>query len=175
MKQIIKLSIITLIGVFLFTGCGTKFNAIGKIQGKNETRIAAYSSFHAFTKAGIYNNSMHAVMQQAAEHTLASDKKFFAIVSPAPLSNTNGVLINNMDEMVNKCNVGILTLPFTGSPCRIHNPGNQGAWAWIRIAMFDKEQNDFLVYNANNIISYLKKENQFDTDLPKSQYRTLIR
>lgn len=108
-----------------------------------------------------YNNSTYATLQAAAESTIIKGNKYFTIISPEEISNKNGSLMNTADEFMEKCDTTIADIfTFKWGKCGLHKKnrfvGN------MAIHMFKKAPSNVLVYNAQEIVDYLKTKEKYD-------------
>ncbi len=159
---------VVLVMIF-FYGCAKNNNIVLKnVDHKDVYFIEAYSNKFSYGMTHKkYENSTYAVMQQAALFTKFMKKKYFAIRSPKEVSNIYGSLMNTPAEFFEKCAVGVSgSLTKILDPCKIHHEPGNGWYAWIEIELYDDKQHDFLVYNANEVISYLKSFDLYDMDPP---------
>ena len=107
-----------------------------------------------------HNNVLAATIQAAAETTLIKGKKYFAILSPSQMSNSNGVLINTPQEYFKKCEVSLTDiLTFQSKGCNLIPRRNNGI---MTIKIFDEKPNDILVYDAKEVVKYLKDNDKYD-------------
>lgn len=168
LKTTIALGIISI----LFTGCGVKHStATGPVlcskisEDCDGLLVAGVSSFSSYGfKFKIYNNSTVATIQAAADATLLRGKKYFAITRPSKIANTDGILINTAEEFIDECSYRILNY----DPCGIHKTSGMRT-GFIDINTYSKQQDDVITYSAEDVIRYLKKNDQYDVEakLPK--------
>ncbi|RXJ79042.1 hypothetical protein [Arcobacter sp. F2176] len=185
-----KLSLIAILpifAIFMLTGCGSAHSNGISIPNTNEycmknkyidksacetivnsnvediylidgiSKLSAYGFKHKS-----HNNVLAATIQAAAETTLLKDKKYFAILSPAAMSNLNGVLINTPEEYFKKCEITMGdVLTFQTNKCGLIPRNNNGI---MTIKVFSERPHDILVYDANEVIKYLKTNGKYDED-----------
>ena len=179
MKKVV-LGLITVGAVFMFSGCSGKsfaFNVAGtnqkfckKIKVKNDVcqnfqendylvqGVSSFSGYGFVHKK--YNNQTYALLQAAADLTISLNKRYFAIVAPDAVSNTQGIMINTPKEFIDKCSTNIAkVLIFQKDPCYLH-PKGIGTRMVIRV--YDKQPKDVLTYDAYEIIKYLKTNKMYD-------------
>jgi hypothetical protein len=113
------------------------------------------------THIGI-NNSAKAVLQVAAKGTIDAGKSYFAISYPSVISNVDGAMINTAKEFLEKCEINLLNITYDKSPCKIMRNSRESL---MMIRMYDERPNDFLTYDAQEVMDYLTStENLQETD-----------
>lgn len=130
MLNISKLSFLLIISfsfALLLTGCGGKQLVTGAYSKQDaisdDFSIVAKAPDRGFmtSKATYLNETIAYTLQVAADQTLAKGYTYFAIVKPAEISNTDGIMVNTSKEYLDKCatnNVlkGVFVLH---NPCKI--------------------------------------------------------
>ena len=153
----------------LFGGCSTRYNRVQPHNTiENDFLVVAGSgrSAYGFIHKN-YQNSTYGIIQQAANFALLRDKQYFAISSPSSVSNTNGSLVNTAQGFIKQCGASIGEV-FSGGldNCKIHG-SSRGHEAFLTIKIFNEQQNDFLVYDAKEVVAYLKNNDLYDDDAPE--------
>ncbi len=163
-KTILKTGLTLALIISVFTGCSTHYNyAVPSVKNNNTYLIVARSerSAYGFTHLN-YVNSTYAVLQQASNFAISKNKKYFTIIAPKTVSSLDGSLINTAKGFIEKCSANTGDV-FVGGldKCGIHgkSAGHEGI---IQIKLFDEEQDKVLVYNAKNVIEYLKDNDMYD-------------
>ncbi|WP_419768867.1 hypothetical protein [Arcobacter sp.] len=191
MKKINKLLVISsVLTVLLFTGC-SNYENIG-IQVKQTEHyckkmadfidsescpyiisakkdsiylVQAWSNLsnYGFVHKGL-NNSVAAAMQAAAQTTFLTKNKYFAIISPIGISNARGILMNTPEEFFEECTTSIGdVLILQSHTCDIiRKPKRSGV---LTIQVFKEKPHDILIYDANDVIKYLKENGYYDDDI----------
>lgn len=152
--------------VVLFTGCASKPKVTysndkelhAQIQIRNGTGYPSWAS----NESEAFRNAL----QAAARATLNKEYKYFAIIAPQSISNVDGSIKNTAKEVIEFCTPGsMMALNFAGGT-GLHKCGTYNTNAKIAIALFNEEQNDFVVYNAQEVVDYYHAEDIYDdTDI----------
>ena len=134
-----------------------------KLQNGEYVYVRAKGNWSALSmKHG--NNYIRAALQKSAEDTISLNKQYFAIVKPNIISNTNGIKINTVKDFNNKC---LSSNPLGGGdPCDIVDNGllsNDGSKMIIKV--FDSKPSDISVYSAKDVISDIKKNDDYQKDI----------
>lgn len=182
--------------MLLFTGCGNPFHSFSIDYPKNKSElvkqrcenVAKQNKAHCnqneyhmirilsgtnFNSGGIkylnFNNANRGALQAAAVSTRYRKGKYFAFVEPAPISNFNGALENTPEEFFKKCDVDMASFFAEPSPCKLHvtRTGHQTIFT---IAIFKEVPENILVYNADDVVKYLRANNEWDDELTHWQY-----
>ena len=104
------------------------------------------------------------VLEAAATTTIEKGYKYFAIVKPKEISNVSGSLRNTAKELIEVCSPNsALFLKIPGAS-GLHKCGTRNTTAMMEIAMYNEEQNNFTVINAQEVISYLKANDLYDAN-----------
>lgn len=173
-KKIITNSL--LLGVVLgFAGCSYKGSAYTPVAKKTvgvDTEVVLLSG-HApgspsISRAADATKSAWFSLQQAAMYTLNKGDKYFAIYKPKLISNVDGSTMNTPEEFAAKCtssgaaSVGSAFDAFGigGYGCNIAS-GPQIKAGFIEIVSFKEKPKNILVYDSNEIITYLKSHDLF--------------
>jgi len=160
-----KISILSVASaILLLSGCASKPSAL-MINEQSKTPQAIIKIANgAGTPSWSHNESkaFRNVLEAAAITTLQKGYKYFAIIKPDEISNTKGSLRNTAKELIAKCDPNsALFLSIPGAE-GLHKCGTYGTHAYMKIAMYNKEQVNFTVINAQDVIDYLKKEDLYD-------------
>lgn len=158
--------------VFSFSGCvakvfvdpliGTEKSIKGDVVGKmiyvegKETWRSPSAGYNVKTR------NIH-VLQNAADATLNEGYKYFAIARPMEISTLeNKTIMNTPQEFIEKCT------PFGGQIANLgnHRCGFDGekVWAAVLIIAFKEKPLTFLVYDAKEVVDYLKANEFYRTD-----------
>ena len=114
-------------------------------------------------------------LQYAAELTLERGDSYFAINAPYTISNFDGSTVNNMDDFTKKCigsGFGGFGSAFDAFGLNAYgcNIGSQSSGihdGYLEVAFFKEQPDSVLVWNANDVIAWLKKEDEFKEYDPK--------
>jgi hypothetical protein len=118
-------------------------------------------SNYGFKNIG-FTNAAAGGLQAAAEATKMKGKTHFAIIYPEAISARNGVLMNTAEEFMDKCQLTVTDiLTFSGNSCNIF-PDKNVQYSQMAIKIYDSEQVDIVTYNADDVISSLKKIGKYD-------------
>jgi len=166
----------------LLSGCGSKAGAVLPANQKS-CQILKYQNEYCQNNQDVYvieglgdpsiithinlNNSTIAALQIAAKTTLDKEKRFFSIIEPNILSNTNGSMINNAQEYFKKCEIGLDGAFINRDPCSLHIRNARTGIMMIKV--FDKQPSDTLTYDAQEVMDYLKQSDK----LQEAGYKTL--
>lgn len=155
MRKTITLSLALCGALVVFAGCSQKQEVA---FSKDKTIIAV----HAFTPAGfsssgsVEQKTLSAVMQIAAEQTLATGNRYFAIVKPDQVSNTKGSMMNTMKEFIDKCYPAYVSMNL--NKCGVAYVANGN----MVIATSKTPSDKVMMYDANEVIGELKKQDFYD-------------
>lgn len=172
MKKIRIATASTLIAAsLLMTGCGPKYlktstnidpnTHTGTIIGAGEGK-----EFGFINHAKLLNNAINYPLQLAAEKTLESGMKYFAILDPVTISNDGPAGVGTAEEYVNKCatNSFVESMAYLKNPCGIAKGNlNFPAGGVLKIKMYndnDRPKN-ILTYDAMAVIQYFKASESF--------------
>ncbi len=178
MRKLINIMIIAGLSALVFGGCVVKPLSIIEFDkgNKDEVFIAAFGD-DSINDHTYFNNAIHSVMQQSALYTLSKGKSYFSISFPKEVANTKGSLINTMDELLDKCEQNMIELRFnlkTDKACQLHAKSSHGGIylgaGEIGIIMYKEQPVEFLAYNANDVIKYLKEHEIYSDSETKLQY-----
>lgn len=165
MNKILSLSILASAFALLLTGCGGKQLVTGAYPKQDATtddyNIVAKAPDRGFmtSKATYLNETIAYTLQVAADQTLAKGYTYFAIVKPAEVSNTDGVMVNTSKEYLEKCatnNVlkGVFVLH---NPCKIAIGSLEAPkGGTMDIRMYKSQDSSVMTYNANEVLSGIK-------------------
>lgn len=194
MKYIVffKFIFLSLLTTLIVTGCGayhgeafevTKnkqkcFNFANKHMKNSDfcLKTKEYDLVNIYARSGNslieserYNKSNAAGLQVAAETTLAKKHNFFAIVYPPKLSTFDGSLVSTPEEFLKKCDVGLKNIyTFSLDPCSIHyHPRGVN----LIIATFEQKPLKALVFDAKEVLKYLKDNDRYDKDSTLDTYK----
>lgn len=167
----------------LFSGCSSKVVVVKPLQqqaaGQNVKQIIADTAdTSSFTRTARNRGAVMMAMQAAAEQTLSAGDKYFAIVSPSVISNTEGNTMNTPEEWDAKC-ATYSAGSAMGSLFDDNNLGGRGCgmiWmtsgllgnaltvdhrATLAIVTFKEKPKETLVYDAQAVVDYIKKVGVF--------------
>ena len=162
LKQISILGIAS--AMLLLSGCSSKPSAL-MVNNQGETPQAMIKiSNGSGAPSWSYNETkaFRNALEAAATITLNKGFKYFAIVKPTEISNISGSLRNTAKELIEVCSPSsamVLNIPGNSS---LHKCGVYNTRANMQIAMYNEEQNDFTVINAQKVIDYLKANDLYD-------------
>jgi len=155
---------ITIGAIFLLSGCGAKPTATIMDQNVKNPTIAikifngAGTPSYSANKSEAFENAL----ETSATITLQKGFKYFAIVEPKGISNVNGSLKNTAKELLEKCTSNpLLALSFNGG---VSDCGAKNTYAYLTITLYNEEQNDFTVIDAQKIIDYFKANGLYEGD-----------
>lgn len=148
----------------LLSGCGSKPKVAMQNYGSDSLRADISISNGAGVPSWSANESeaFENALETAAATTLQKGYRYFAIIEPKEISNFNGSLLNTPEEILTKCSSSsflAISIPGTGG---LHKCGTYNTNAKMSIVMFKEEQKDFTVFNAQDVIDFMKKENLFE-------------
>jgi len=154
----------TLAALLLFSGCGAKPKAYLKHYPNGTIRADVFVHNGAGVPSWSANESeaFENVLETAATVTLDKGYKYFAIITPKEISNIDGSLLNTTEEIFSKCvpnSLLFISIPGTGG---LHKCGTQNTNANIDIIMYHEEQTDFTVFNASNVLAYMKEHGSYE-------------
>jgi hypothetical protein len=190
LKTLIKVGLLGLVASVLLTGCGVRKSYFTQLNPHNNERAmkkcaalrdmnekscsldsednkmylllgSGNRSDYGFKHAR-FSNTTYALIQAAALGTLKKAKKYFSIVAPEKLSNTNGVLINTVKEYGDKCAINIAQVLLGTNPCGIFPRRSNGRGGFIVFTMTNKQSNDYIVWDAQKVLDDLKAMNEYD-------------
>lgn len=161
LKKILIFGVVT--ALFLFSGCASK-PAVSIYNNYNPPRAFIRIHNGAGAPSWSHNESkaFRNVLEAAATTTLKQGYKYFAILKPDVISNIKGSLSNTGKELIEKCDPNaalFISIPGAGG---LHKCGTNNTRAYLSIAMYNEEQNDFTVIDAQKLVDYLKENNLFD-------------
>jgi len=170
-KSLVKISLLGLVGMSLFSGCAVKeVNHKYFPKEKIDTYILRPGSNSPSWNVTIKKANLLS-LEVAAEDTLKKGYKYFAFTYPKTISNINGSTMNTAKEFLKKCNGEselasqakfLLTLGFyVPNNCKIFR--RNGMKAVFAIKMYKEKPKDILVYNAKAVLDYLKKTGKYES------------
>lgn len=194
MKKTILATSLALGASVFFTGCGYNSTAVDlnhnpeiceKVLGKfsKDTSVCdlvANNEVIGFDARGdssmlthiSYNNSTRAAIQVASDFTDDTGYKYFAFAHPAPISNFKGSLINNTKDYLDKCEINAgNVLTFNTDPCKLHPRIKREAT--VAIVRYKERPSNVLVYDANEVLSYLEEKGLYDPGSSIGKYKKL--
>jgi len=128
---------------------------------------SGYSNFNHI----LYNKSTRATLQQAARVTLFEKYKYFAFTHPKMISNFHGSLINTAEEYLEQCEINVGHVLVGGlNACQFNVKPNKTI---TQIIMLNNPPNDFLVYDAQQVINYLKSKDLFEDEIEITESRNI--
>lgn len=160
-----KITVIASIaGILLFSGCGAKPKALLKNHNDNSLRANIFISNGIGVPSWAANetDAFKSALEVAAVTTLQQNYKYFAFFSPKEISNLDGSLSNTPEEILEKCSPSALLalhVPGTGG---LHKCGTYNTKAKLGIQMFNEEQLNFTVFNAQEVIDYMKERGLYE-------------
>ena len=181
LKTII-LSIASILVLLSVTGCSS--HSVGKpyditmIESHPEYQqkltndvylIATHNdSSKSISRASDIEESAYFTLQRAAEVTLARGDKYFAVNAPQAMSNLNGSTINTMEDFIEKCGTsagGSMGSMFDAFGANNYYCNISGVkivhYGYIEVAFFKEQPDHVLVWDAQAVIDYLKKEDLY--------------
>jgi hypothetical protein len=164
MKNKLLITVFT-VAVLLLSGCASKpkvtedtYNGFTTPALVIEVSNGAGAPSWAYNESKAFRNALEA----AAEVTLQEGYKYFAIVEPREIANVKGSLRNTAKEIIDYCDPnGAMVLNFAGGN-GLHKCGVYNTRARIRVALYNEEQTDFTVFNAQEVLDYLKTNDLYD-------------
>ena len=180
MKNIIKIGLMSLIGVFMFTGCGGSFIKVAPAETIKETKnMEADAKYYISTANDTdsdyglvhtrLNNVNRFVFQGMALNTLEKGYKYFRVMFPFDSSSK---MITTPEELHKACfnnnpmdsiglDFGVVSL----KKCVLKR--NKGALGGQAIyGVYKEKPKDVLVIDAQEFIDYLKANDMY-TDYEK--------
>lgn len=156
-------TITAIAGALLLNGCGAKPEALIKNHDANSLRAYVNISNGAGVPSWAANESkaFRNALEVAAATTLEKKFKYFAFIEPKEISNFDGSLLNSAEEILKKCSSSsllALSVPDTGG---LHKCGTYNTRASLSIVMFNEEQKDFTVFNAQEVLDYMKEKDLY--------------
>jgi hypothetical protein len=167
-KYIATLGFTMIMASIMLTGCGTTRSCQINYNYKTETAelpvmyISGKETWRS-PSAGynIGTRNTH-ILQNASQLTLDEGYKYFAFHKPNPISNTNGGLMNTAEEFIKAC------VPSSANPFEIGQERcgwlGSGAVDEALIVLFKEKPHTIVVYDAKEVIDYLKAHDMFRDD-----------
>ncbi|MDD3466193.1 MAG: hypothetical protein PHE67_03510 [Campylobacterales bacterium] len=150
--KLYHIAIVASAAIFTFSGCSSKSEITYSSKDKGLAGIKVFNPPAKFaTNSSAERASLSAVMQIAAEQTLSTGNRYFAIVKPDKVSNTNGSMMNTMKEFIDKCYPSTVSLNL--NKCGVAYVGNGS----LLVRMSKNTSDKYLMYDANEVLSELKK------------------
>jgi hypothetical protein len=160
------------IAVFLFSGCATKpIMPTGTFADGESANGQAYTVWAFTPQDGMFtsdathlNNTIVHPLQIAAEDAIANGFKYFVIMRPDAIANTNGIMINSVAEYAEKCaNNNILkSLIVLTNPCNIALFDSKYPIAGrLMVHMYKEQPSAFISYDASSVITDLKAKGMY--------------
>lgn len=165
MKKTIYMGVLMTL-IVVFTGCASK-PKVSYIEDKEVLATIKISNGSGYPSwAANESEAFRDALETAARATLNKEYKYFAIVAPQDISNLNGSIKNTAREVIEFCEPGsMMALNFAGG-AGLHKCGTYNTNAKMVVALFNEEQIDFVVYNAQEVIDYYHAEDIYDdTDI----------
>lgn len=158
------MTVTAIAGALLLSGCGAKPQALIKNHDANSLRVQVSINNGAGTPSWAANESkaFRNALEVAASTTLVKNYKYFAFIEPKEISNFDGSLLNTAEEILNKClpnSLLALSIPGTGG---LHKCGAYNTNARLSVVMFNEEQKDFTVFNAQEVLDYMKEKDLYE-------------
>jgi len=170
MNKIIKLGLALLVA-FIMTGCGNKVATVKPelTQYKGE-KVKVYTTMldmrdgRSISRAYEAGVGATAALERTARATIEAGHTHFAIWAPYRISNYRGSTINTFKEFEEQCIAGFMesaTSAFDAfgigeNACGISFAGNQNM-AFLNYQMFDAPQDEFLTWDAKQLIADIKE------------------
>ena len=181
MKNIIKIGLISLVGVFMFSGCGSSFIKVTSIK-KVKSNYKGDASFVVTTKNTIdsdysfthmvQNNTDKFVFQGAALATIKKGYKYFRVVVPF---DSSSAMITTPKELHEACfnkgvsdSIGVEFHVIKVKNC-VNKSGKFASVASVGITVYKEKPNNVLVIDAQEFLDYLKEKDMY-TDFYKIEY-----
>jgi len=163
LKKKVTTTITILAAISFFSGCASKPQAInvGKLHEAPQMLIKVNNGTGApswsYNEAKAFRN----VLESAATATLKKGYRYFAIVKPDEISNIKGSLINSAKELIEKCDPASAAF-INVAGAGLHKCGAYNTSAKLLIALYNQEQTNFTLYNAQKVIDYLKSKDLYE-------------
>jgi hypothetical protein len=145
-------------------------------------------SSNSLSRASDIEESAYFTLQIVAETALEKGYQYFAVNAPKAMSNFDGSTITSMEEFIQKCatsSAGGLASAFDAFGlnsyyCNISGTRMVHA-GFMEVAFYNEKPLNVLVWNANDVIQYLKKHdiykkyNKDDVEIvdPSNRYETI--
>lgn len=159
------ITIVTVVaGALLLSGCGAKPQAVIKNHDANSLRAYINISNGAGVPSWAANESkaFRNALEVAAATTLEKKYKYFAFIEPKEISNFDGSLLNTPKEILEKCSPNSLLALSVPGTAGLHKCGTYNTKASLSIVMFNEEQKDFTVFNAQEVLAYMKEKDLYE-------------
>jgi len=177
-----KLKSVILIGISIFVMLGTSgcsktllgtpvnTNIVVGMQDNNVKEDVFFigtknDSGNSLSRASDIEESAYFTIQHVASIALAKGNKYFAIYRPKAMSNFEGSTITSMEEFVKKCGTGSgagFASAFRAFGLNSYYCNISGVplvhHGFVEVAFYKEEPSHVLVWNAQDVIDYLKKE-----------------
>jgi len=158
MKKSLILGVLLVLNVVIFSGCSQQQVAIKK-SDNGVVRMAAhnYDEHSGVYKSVSGNKDVHIkyLFQENAEYTLYSGARYFRIIKPMDSSSQ---LMTTAQELHDKCFDHNIFANFIGSDFCVYIKGHV---AMDTIQVYKDKPKDVLVFDAQEVIDYLKVENLY--------------
>ena len=159
------LSTLSIVTIFFLSGCASKpkvtedtYNGFTIPALVINVHNGAGAPSWAYNESKAFRNALEA----AAEGTLHKGYKYFAIIEPREIANVKGSLRNTAKEIIEYCDPSsAMVLDFAGGN-GLHKCGVSNTRAHMKIALFNEEQTNFTVFNAQEVLDYLKANDLYD-------------
>jgi len=181
MKNIIKIGLVSLVGIFMFTGCGSSFIKVTSME-KVKLNYKGDASFIVTTKNTIdsdygfthmvQNNTDKFVFQGAALTTVKKGYKYFRVVVPF---DSSSAMVTTPEELHGACfNKGVSdSIGAEFNVIKVKNcigkSGKFASVASIGITVYKEKPNTVLVIDAQELLNYLKEKDMY-ADFNKIEY-----
>jgi len=165
MKNVIKLGLAVLVA-FAVAGCGNKVGVVKPMetQYKGE-KVKVYTTMVDMRDGRSLSREYEAgvgattALERTARATIEAGHTHFAIWAPYRISNYRGSTINTFKEFEEQCVSGVLKSTVSAfdafgigeNGCGMAYAGNQNL-AFVDYQMFDAPQDDFLTWDAKQLI-----------------------
>jgi hypothetical protein len=180
MKNRLFLLALAAVITLTITGCGAKPKVGYKGGYKDGSAVATIKIRNSVgTPSWSINerNALEDALQVAAEATISKGYKYFAFFSPNEISNVKaGSLINTAEEFLEKCdpsNADLLANIAGG--VGLHKCGVYNNSATMVIIMHHEQQDNYVTYDAQAVVDYLKREDIYDADNSDMEFMGLAK
>lgn len=194
MQKILIRLVLSILTIFLFTGCGKPLSLAippvaqncAKVPGINaacnipkDRMVSVEKDLYHILATGdsalgnhtMWTNATITALQTAAVGTIQMGYNYFAIKAPAKISNFAGNTMNTAEEYVKECSTSMAQLIYQRDPCEVHSRGSKRVGDLL-VKMYVVQPVEVVTYDAKAVIEYLKKEELYfeDGDIKMKQY-----
>lgn len=167
LKQISIISIAS--AILLLSGCGAKPEASMLIHSKMTPTAQIKVNNGAGTPSWASNErkAFTNILEASAKVTLKKGYKYFVIVKPSEIANKKGFLKNTAKELLEFCTSNPLMVLNIGGG--LHKCGTYNTEAKMTISMYNEEQEEFTVIDAQKVLDYYETNDLSSGDDVKIQ------